>query len=75
MNRQMTLKAMNVTETFVGLTATPRTLSMLADAGKGTYRVAALRALKRLRQIQTRAAFSSDNYYVHSCWVTSDDQE
>jgi hypothetical protein len=69
MNRQMTLKAMNVTETFIGLTATPRTLAMLADASKGTYRVAARRALKHLRQSQTRAAFSRDNQYVHSCWV------
>lgn len=69
MKREMTLKAMNVTETFVGLTATPRTLTMLAGASKGTYRVAARRALKQLRQSQTRSAFSRDNHYVHSCWV------
>jgi len=69
MNREMTLKTMNVTETFVGLTATPQTLAMLAGASKGTYRVAAWRALKQLRQFQTRTAFSLDNHYVHSCWV------
>lgn len=75
MNRQMTLNAMNVAETFVGLTATPRTLAMLAGASKGTYRVAACRALKHLRKSQTRATFSRDNHYVHSCWIASDDQE
>lgn len=75
MNCQMTLNAMNVAETFVGLTATPRTLAMLAGASKGTFRVAARRALKHLRQTQTRATFSRDNQYVHSCWIASDDQE
>jgi hypothetical protein len=69
MNRQITLKAMNITETFIGLTAAPRTLAMLADASKGTYRVAARRALKHLRQSQARATFSRDNQYVHSCWA------
>ena len=69
MKREMTLKAMNVTETFVGLTATPRTLTLLSSVNNGTYRMAARRALKQHRQSQTSSAFSHDNHYVHSCWV------
>jgi len=71
MNCQMTPNAMKATETFIDLIAAPRALATLAGTSKGTYRTAARRALKQLRQ----SHFSRGKRYVHSCWITSDDQE
>ncbi len=71
MNCQMTPNAVRATEAFIDLIAAPRALATLAGVSKGTYRAAARRALKQLRQ----SHFSGGNRYIHSCWIASDGQE